>query len=83
MAMTERHEDPRPAGRRLTTGEFRAVPDISANTAQFQRFAEDSHEPARAWEMGAPRRSPARLTAIIVTAIVILAIIAVLVAKLA
>jgi hypothetical protein len=83
MAMTERHEDPSTAGRRLTTGEFRAAPDISASTAQFQRFAEDTHEPATAWEMGAPGRNPGRLTALIVAAVIILAIIVILVAKLA
>ena len=37
----------RAIGRRMTTGEFRAAPDISASTAQFRAFAEDKSEAAR------------------------------------
>ena len=47
VAMTERHDDPAGNGRRMTTGEFRAAPDISASTAQFRAFAEDKSEAAR------------------------------------
>jgi len=84
MAMTERHEDPAPsAGRPITTGEFRAAPDISASTAQFRAFAEDGSEPGRPWEMGVPGRSVARMTALIIAVAVVLAVIAVLVLKVA
>jgi len=74
--MTERHDDPASRGRPISTGEFRAAPDISASTAQFRAFAEDSAEPGRAWDMAArPGRSPARLTALIAGVVVVLAII--------
>ncbi len=40
----------RPAVGRMSTGEFRAAPDISASTAQFRAFAEDGTESAKAWD---------------------------------
>jgi len=84
MAMTERHEDPAPsAGRPITTGEFRAAPDISASTAQFRAFAEDGRAPCRQRVCGVLGRSVARMTAQIKAVAVVLAVIAVLVLKVA
>jgi hypothetical protein len=84
MAMPQRDNDREVGARRpLTTGEFRAAPDMSASTAQFRAFADDqSGNPEAPWEMKAPRRNVARLTGIIVLVAVILIIIAVLVMKL-
>jgi hypothetical protein len=84
MAMTERHNEPSASGRTMSTGEFRAAPDISASTAQFQAFAEGAGERTRQWEAAAPApaRNPARMTALIVGAIVVIAIIVILVATL-
>ncbi|MGO8956455.1 MAG: hypothetical protein ACLQFR_03645 [Streptosporangiaceae bacterium] len=79
--MTERHENPAATGVPLTTGEFRAAPDVSASTAQFRAFAEDGSEPGRPWEMGAPGRSVARMALLIVGVAVILALVALLVVK--
>lgn len=76
--MTERQDDSAGNGRRMTTGEFRAAPDISASTAQFRAFAEDRPETAGAWDGAAPNRSPARLAILIVGVVVVLAIIAIL-----
>jgi hypothetical protein len=82
--MTERPDDPAlSAGRPITTGEFRAAPDISASTAQFRAFAEASAEPGRPWEMGAPGRSVGRMVALIIAVAVVLVLIAVLVVKVA
>jgi hypothetical protein len=78
MAMTERHEDSAGNGRPMTTGEFRAAPDLSASTAQFRAFAEDKSEPAKAWDVAAPDRSPARIAVLVGAVIVVLAIIAIL-----
>jgi hypothetical protein len=72
--MTERHDDPASSSRRMSTGEFRAAPDISASTAQFRAFAEDGTESA----IVAPDRSPARIAILIVGVVVVLAIIAIL-----
>jgi hypothetical protein len=69
------------AGRPLTTGEFRAAPDSSANTAQFRAFANDQASEAP-WEMKAPARNIGRLAAIIVLVAVVLAVIAIFVLKL-
>jgi hypothetical protein len=75
--MTERYDDPATgAGRSMSTGEFRATPDVSANTAQFQAFAEQTAEPGKPWEMGAPGRSVAKLGLIVVVVAVVLAAIA-------
>jgi len=83
MAMTERHNEPSASGRTMSTGEFRAAPDISASTAQFQAFAEGAGERTRQWEAApAPARNPARMTALIIGAIVVVAIIVVLIATL-
>ncbi len=62
----------------MTTGEFRAAPDISASTAQFRAFAEDKSEAAKVWDGAAPDRSPARIAILIAGVIVVLAIIAIL-----
>ena len=66
----------------MTTGEFRAAPDVSASTAQFRAFAEDRSEPATAWDGAAPERSPARIAILVGGVIVVLAIIAILAATL-
>ena len=71
------------AKRPLSTGEFRAAPDASANTAQFRAFADAQTTGNEApWEMNAPGRSVGRLAGIIVLVAVVLAIIAILVIKL-
>ncbi len=75
--MSERHDDPR-AGRSLSTGEFRAAPDVSANTAQFQAFA-SGQEHDRAWDSGPGGRNGTRI-ALIIIGIVILAVIIAVVA---
>jgi hypothetical protein len=75
--MSERHEDPR-ASRSLSTGEFRAAPDVSANTAQFQAFA-SAHEPDRAWDASPARPSSTKIALIVVAAVIVLAVIAILV----
>jgi hypothetical protein len=81
MAMTERPDESAGNGRRLTTGEFRAVQDVSASTAQFQAFAED--KPASgAWNSAAPERSPARIAILVAAVVVVLAVIAILAATL-
>jgi len=63
----------------MSTGEFRATPDISASTAQFQAFAESEAERGRGPGRAA---SPAisRTTLLIVTAVVVLAAIVILIA---
>jgi hypothetical protein len=81
--MTERYDDPRPgSGPSMSTGEFRATPDVSASTAQFQAFAESDAEPERPWDMGAPGRSVAKMAMLVVIAAVVLAAIAILVVTL-
>jgi hypothetical protein len=81
MAMTEPQDESAGNGRRLTTGEFRAVHDVSASTAQFRAFAEDKPD-AGAWNGAAPERSPARIAILVAAVIVVLAIIAILAATL-
>jgi len=61
----------------MTTGEFRAVSDSSASTAQFRAFAEDKSA-AGAFDGVAPNRSPARIAILIAGVVVVLAIIAIL-----
>ncbi len=75
MAMSqEDHDSSAGPGRPLSTGEFRAVPDSSASTAQFRAFAESGGErPAG--------RNVTRLTALVVAAAVILAILVLLVVR--
>ena len=66
-----------------STGEFRARPDISANTAQFRAFADDkSADPESPWAMRAPGRSVGKMAAIVIGVAVVLVIIALLVLKL-
>jgi hypothetical protein len=78
VAMTERDDYPATtAGRPITTGEFRATPDVSANTAQFQAFAEGGPE-TRSWQ--APGRSPARMATLVIGAILVIAIVAIIIA---
>ena len=79
--MTERHENPAPSGSPITTGEFRATPDVSASTAEFRAFAEDGGEPGRPWEIGAPGRSVARMALIILGVAIVLALVALLIVK--
>jgi hypothetical protein len=76
MAMTESHSEPS-ARRPMTTGEFRAAPDISASTAQFQKFAEGQAEPVQQRSAAASARNP-RILLLIVAVVVVLAIIAIL-----
>jgi hypothetical protein len=78
MAMTERHDESAASSRRMSTGEFRAAPDLSASTAQFRAFAEDGTESAKAWDVAAPDRSRTRIAILIGAVIVVLAIIAIL-----
>jgi hypothetical protein len=79
-AMTEHPEDSvSRAGRPLSTGEFRAAPDVSASTAQFRAFAEADGGQERPWEQAAPARSVARMALLIVIVAVVLAAIAILV----
>jgi hypothetical protein len=77
--MSERHEDPG-AGRSLSTGEFRAAPDISANTAQFQAFA-SATEPDQAWDGRPAGRNGSKIALIVIGVIVLLAIIVIIVPK--
>ena len=77
--MTEPFSEPPPRDRRMTTGEFRATPDISASTAQFQAFAaEQGGEQTSQWAATAPARNPARLALLILAVVAVVAIIAVL-----
>ena len=71
------------AGRPISTGEFRATPDVSANTAQFQAFADSDAQPERPWDMAAPGRSVAKMALLVVIVAVVLAAIAILVVTLA
>jgi hypothetical protein len=75
--MTERYSDPPANGRHMSTGEFRATPDTSANTAQFQAFAAEQGEPTAQWSLRAPLRSRARLALQIAGVLVLVALIAV------
>jgi hypothetical protein len=81
--MTERHDEAAATGRSMSTGEFRAAPDISASTAQFQAFAENRAEPASPREVVAPARKPTRLIALMAAAVVVLLILVIIVAKVA
>jgi hypothetical protein len=66
----------------MSTGEFRAVPDISASTAQFRAFAEETGQAPRTWDAAAPERSRTRIAILIAAVIVVLAIIGILSATL-
>ncbi len=76
--MTERYSEPPPRGRRITTGEFRATPDVSASTAQFQAFAAEQGEQTGQWERDTAARSRTRLSILILAVVVVVAIIAIL-----
>jgi hypothetical protein len=77
--MTERYSEPPPRGRRITTGEFRATPDVSANTAQFQAFAAQQAEQTGQWaKIDTAARSRTRLGILILAVVVVVAIIAIL-----
>ena len=70
----------------MSTGEFRAAPDISASTAQFQAFAENragQPGPAGQAETAAPARNPARLAALIAAAVIVVLILVIVIAKVA
>ncbi len=84
--MSER--DDRYAGNDLpsTTAEFRATPDMSASTAQFQAFAAGTELqpgqrspagswPAQPWAGGAQRRSSGRAAIAIVWGLLLLLVI--------
>jgi hypothetical protein len=63
----------------MTTGEFRATPDISASTAQFQAFAADKGGQTQQWAaVDAPGRRPTRLALLILGVVVVVAVIAIL-----
>lgn len=81
--MPQRDDDQAAGSRRpLTTGEFRAAPDVSANTAQFRAFANNQSNGAEApWEMKAPGRNIGRLAAVIVLVAVVLVLLAIFVLK--
>lgn len=88
--MTERDDryvgNDAPRGPR-STGEFRAAPDISASTAQFQAFARQSDNvgrpadsgswPEQPWPGEAPSSGAGRSTAMLVGGIILLAVIVV------
>jgi hypothetical protein len=66
----------------MTTGEFRAAPDLSANTAEFRAFADrGTADSAAPWEMKTPARNVGRLALVVVLVAVVLAIIAIFVLK--
>ncbi|MBO0830471.1 MAG: hypothetical protein J2P28_03145 [Actinobacteria bacterium] len=78
--MTEPPSERPPRDRRMTTGEFRATPDISASTAQFRAFADrKSGDQTRQWAaIDAPGRNATRLGLLILAVVVVVAIIAIL-----
>ena len=76
--MTEPFSEPPPRDRRMTTGEFRATPDISANTAQFQAFAANQGEQTGQWAATTAARNHTRLALLIVAVVAVVVIIAVL-----
>ena len=65
----------------MTPGEFRATPDVSASTAQFQAFAEERPDDTRTWDAATPARTSPKMI-MIVGAVVVLAIIVILVVAL-
>jgi hypothetical protein len=76
-----RHDLPR------TTGEFRAAPDSSASTAQFQAFAagqdtradrrsDEGSWPEQPWAGGATKSTSGRTAVLIVGIVVVVAVIA-------
>ena len=67
-------------GRRMTTGEFRAAPDISASTAQFQAFAEDRAEATGTWNAAVPGRNPAKMAMLVGGGVVLVIIVVLIVA---
>jgi hypothetical protein len=81
--MSEREQDPfASAGRPMNTGEFRAMPDVSASTAQFRAFADGREpDPAASWDAPAKRRNTGRLALIAILAVVVIVIIAFLVIR--
>jgi hypothetical protein len=78
MAMTDPQGEPAARGRRFTTGEFRATPDISASTAQFKAFAAGQGEQTGQWNVETPARSRTRLGILILAVVIVVAIIAIL-----
>lgn len=72
-----------------STAEFRAVPDISASTAQFKAFAagrdaapdqsQPGNWPEQPWAGDAPTRGGGRRTALIVSAVVAAVVVVVIV----
>lgn len=77
--MTEPRSEPDPRDRRMTTGEFRAMPDTSASTAQFQAFAAGQGERTGKWAVpGANGRGRGRLALLILSVIIVVAILAII-----
>jgi len=76
--MTEPFSEPPPRDRRMTTGEFRAAPDISASTAQFQAFAAEREQTGQWAAATAPARNHKRLALLIGAVVAVVVIIAVL-----
>jgi len=62
----------------MSTGEFRAAPDVSANTAQFQAFA-DSRPPSGQWSTPAPAPNPRRMTGLVIAIVVAVLIVVALI----
>jgi hypothetical protein len=82
--MSERYEDPQPsAGRAMSTGEFRAAPDVSASTAQFRAFAESTADPVSSWDTSEAGRNVSRMALIVVGAVVLVALVVILIVTLA
>lgn len=64
----------------MSTGEFRATPDLSASTAQFQAFAAGESQQAGRRPGRAMGRGTARTTLLIVVAVLVLVAIGILIA---
>lgn len=78
--MTEPMSERSRRDRRMTTDEFRATPDVSASTAQFQAFAaRQSGDQTRQWAaIDAHGRSRTRLALLILAVVIVVAVIAIL-----
>jgi hypothetical protein len=76
--MTERYSDPPASDRRMTTGEFRSAPDVSANTAQFQAFAAQQGERTSQFQAIAAGRRPSRVVLLTGALILVVAVVVIL-----
>lgn len=64
----------------MSTGEFRATPDISASTAQFQAFAAGESQPASRGSGLTAGRGTSRTTLLVVVGVLVLVAIVILIA---